>query len=136
MSQTIDWSDEYLVGLEEIDVQHKRMAELINNILKISYKHRPKEELLESMDMFLRYVKWHFGCEEILMKAYDFPDYTEHRDEHVVLINDLINKKHEMDKKILSVNDLYSFFFGWFGGHAFSADKDMAPFISIRISNL
>jgi hemerythrin len=59
MSQTIDWSEEYLVGLEEIDVQHKRIAELINNILKLSFKHRPKEELLESMDVLLRYIKWH-----------------------------------------------------------------------------
>ncbi|MBF0194649.1 MAG: bacteriohemerythrin [Magnetococcales bacterium] len=134
MAQTIDWSDDYLIGLGEIDVQHKRMAELINNILRTAYKHRPKEEVLESMAVLLKYVKWHFQSEEILMKVYDFPEFAEHRDEHVLLINDLLQKQDEMDNKNLSVDDLYGFFFGWFGGHAFSSDKDMAPFISTRIT--
>ncbi|MBF0380905.1 MAG: bacteriohemerythrin [Magnetococcales bacterium] len=136
MSQTIDWSDEYLVRLDEIDVQHKRMAEMINNILIASYKHRPKEELLETMEVFLKYVKWHFQSEELIMKMYDYPDFSEHRDEHVVLINNLLDKKMEMERKNLSANNLYSFFFGWFGGHAFSSDKAMAPFISKSITRL
>ena len=95
MSQTIDWSDEYRIGLDEIDSQHKRLNDLGNKVIATCNRHQSQDMIVDSMDALKKYTTWHFQSEEVLMRIYEYPDYTDHRDEHVALIKELHEKIKE-----------------------------------------
>ena len=133
MPQLIEWSDDYLIGLDEIDAQHKRLTQLINNTLRLIYRHSPKEQVAESFQTTIQYATWHFNSEETLMKIYDFPEYDEHCEDHVYLLNGLEKKFEQINRIILNPDKLYTFFAGWFGAHAFGSDKDMVLFMQEKL---
>jgi hemerythrin len=134
MPQLIDWSDEYLIGFEEIDAQHKRLITLVNNILSKCYKHQPKEHIMEAMKILLLYTRWHFQTEDTLMRTFDYVESQEHRDEHNILIKNLMEMHKNYIDNPKNIEELYKFYFGWFGGHAFSSDKEMADFFNKKLS--
>ena len=125
----INWSDEYLVGLEEIDSQHKEMAHLINDVLVANQNLLPQEEISKRMALMIKYTKRHFRCEEGLMRIYQFPDQASHLEEHRVMVRNVEDKEREMVSAKYPPETLYRFFVAWFGGHAFGADIEMAKFI-------
>jgi hemerythrin len=129
MPQYIDWSDEYLIGLKEIDAQHKRLTLLVNQVLEKCYQHQPKEQTLSGMETLLSYTKWHFQTEDALMQVFGYEESKEHRKEHGGLIKGLIKTQKNFESNPIASQKLYPFYFAWFGGHAFSADREMALYI-------
>ncbi|MBF0194000.1 MAG: hemerythrin family protein [Magnetococcales bacterium] len=130
MSQLIDWTDKYLVGLEEIDSQHKRKIRLVNNILTACYRHQPKEQIIVYMKELVKYAEWHFKTEESLMELYNYPLMNEHKEEHTNLINSLLDCQKNYNTSIIPFQKMYEFYFAWFGGHAFSSDRELSSFLS------
>ncbi|MBF0369730.1 MAG: bacteriohemerythrin [Magnetococcales bacterium] len=132
MAEIIEWSDDYLIGLKEIDVQHKRLTEIVNKALNACNTFQTQKQIVEAMDDVMAYTKWHFQSEDILMRIYEYPDSENHRSDHVLLIKELHNKTKEAIKTKPSPQDLYLFFVGWFGGHAFGSDRKLAHFMRLK----
>lgn len=97
---TIQWNDEFSVGNEEIDAQHKKWFEIYNNahdkmlgIIKSNKKTLGTDALKEVIE----YTKYHFSFEENYMSKIQFPGLNEHRNLH----NEFIQK---IDKIVLDIN--------------------------------
>ncbi len=77
------WSDDFLIGIDQIDAQHKRFFEAAHRLYD-SILNCEGETAVESSVQFLRdYANEHFQTEEQFMQKHDFPDIAKHRELHV-----------------------------------------------------
>ena len=89
----VTWCDEYNVNVREIDMQHQKLLELVNN-LHFSVEDRIDKNALKNLLVELvEFTRLHFSTEEQLMKKYDYPKFESHHKEHRILLkhmNDLV----------------------------------------------
>ena len=81
------WKEEYKVGIELIDSQHKELFEKLEGFIiiardkEISWEDR-LEKVQESLDFLKGYVEFHFDEEEKLQEEIGYPDIEEHKIAH------------------------------------------------------
>jgi hemerythrin len=77
-----EWSDEYLIGIDELDGQHKGFFEATHRL----YDHILNcagETVVEEAVGFLRdYAGKHFTTEEAFMRKHGYPRIEEHKQLH------------------------------------------------------
>lgn len=127
----VTWREEYSVNVQEIDEQHQKMLELVNNLHSAVEacidKNQLKDMLLELVD----FTRKHFSSEEKLMKKYDYPELVKHHKEHRILL-------HHMNDLVLSVSSgKYPTFYSdydvstdWALVHIAEHDKDLGSFLN------
>lgn len=69
------WKDEYSIGDDLADEQHRKLIETINQI----ESDVPLDQILRTLS---RYAEEHFSHEERLMAESGFPDLAQHRLQH------------------------------------------------------
>jgi len=75
----IQWTDEYSVGVPELDKQHKALVDLINRLATEGHRPRVIPVVLDELD---RYAKDHFRVEEAFVRATRPQDLEEHQRQH------------------------------------------------------
>ncbi|MFM8332296.1 MAG: bacteriohemerythrin [Candidatus Methylumidiphilus sp.] len=126
-----EWSDELSVGIEEIDVQHKMLVELVNRLYEESIVHRASIEVLEDiLNELVEYTIIHFAVEESLFRIFDYPATEIHTQHH----NDLKAQVLELQKKVrrgeATVNtELLVFLKNWLSYHILEEDQLYGPFL-------
>jgi len=68
--QYVKWKDEYSVGIESIDKQHKKLLGLINSLQTAVYFSTGEEFEQQALDELVDYTKTHFSYEEGLMEQH------------------------------------------------------------------
>jgi hemerythrin len=92
----IAWREEFSVGVEQIDNQHKELLERFDKLLVSCKQGKGRLEVMHLLDFLDEYVIRHFGDEEKLQKESDFPDYVAHRREHEAFIGRIAELKKRM----------------------------------------
>jgi hemerythrin len=127
-----EWGSQYSVGIEQMDKQHLRLVELINDVYD-HRNHHEREHLSKIILSLLQYIEIHFAAEEKLMKNFDYPELEVHRQEHQLLIKKVHGFKDVIlnEESNLSVNGnkLGLFLCSWLSDHVLSKDKKYATFI-------
>ncbi len=125
----IVWKADYDLGLEMIDQQHRRLAQLINQLYDLLGGVGPqKKEVLRILDELISYTQYHFTAEEDLMQKHEYTGFTDHRAEHVRLTQQVIRKREEylsMGSEFDS--DLLHFLRDWLLKHTQSTDRKYLP---------
>jgi hemerythrin len=109
MKVDFEWYDEYSIGVDEVDVQHKRFLNLIKKTYELAGQTIEHKEVFNLLDELMRYAQFHFGSEELLMQTYSYPKYVEQRDEHVRLTKELAGKMEEIGSNKGELNNLLLF---------------------------
>ena len=89
----VEWCDEFNVNVEEIDVQHQKLLELVNNLHSAVEACSDKNDLQNMLVELADFTHIHFLTEEKLMEEYEYPELVEHHREHRILLrhmNDLV----------------------------------------------
>jgi hemerythrin len=82
--EPIQWSEKFSVGVEKLDEQHKRIIGMFNRLVSTPEALDANSEAIsEILTAMTSYALEHFKTEEALMKKHGFPDFEEHRQEHV-----------------------------------------------------
>lgn len=126
----LEWKEEYSVGIESIDRDHKKLISLINQ-LQTAVDYSTGEEFeREALDAALGYTKHHFSLEEKLMSENGYPDYEAHKAEHQKMIdkvNDLMtnysNNPHD------TLHDAQVFLKEWLIHHINGTDQKYSGFL-------
>ena len=95
------WSDDYALGLDQIDEQHRGLVETVGRIEELL-----DQELTESIrqefgaiyDQLISYVEIHFSTEENLLKEHKFPGFDEHRAEHMLFVSKVLTYYRQWKK--------------------------------------
>ena len=80
--QGIAWDDKLKLDNEQVDAQHKRLFELLSELVCQCIDGSSTERLKETLDFLADYTVKHFHDEESLQVQYIFPEYAKHKQLH------------------------------------------------------
>jgi len=78
--EDLQWKDEYSVGVEKLDQQHKQILALIEQIIS-----RPAHDpvaIADTLAAMLKYAQEHFTCEEELMQDHGYIELAQQEKQH------------------------------------------------------
>jgi hemerythrin len=81
----LTWKPEFRVGNRELDLQHQRLMEILNEVRLALSEGKSTATLDAPLRELIRIAKAHFATEERYMQAARFPGYGEHRQQHEAL---------------------------------------------------
>lgn len=88
-NQKIPWDDSYALGIEHIDVQHKKLFDIVNRLYDLEENSNIKEGIRQILYAFRDYTITHFKDEEDFMMTIKFPDLKAHKELHQDIIDSL-----------------------------------------------
>lgn len=118
------WSDELSVGIQEIDEQHKVLLGLLNELHLAVFSQRGSVVCRGILDRLAEYTRVHFAVEESLMRILGYPDHEQHRHEHEMLTNQVVDLQHKLDTGQAAISfELLHFLKLWLTKHINESDK-------------
>lgn len=126
----IKWNVDLLVGIQEIDQQHKYLVEILN---------RNYDEFREGTSLdpaFLQelaaFSSDHFACEEGWMKKTSYPKFSLHREEHDLFRSRISEfSKEQRGNPDISVELLW-FLCNWVTHHIRETDAEFGRYVDLH----
>lgn len=129
----VDWSDEFSVGLEEIDAQHHILVDCLNRLHDAVHERKSESEIVSVLGTLGDYTRIHFAVEEALMRVFEYKDYVPHKAEHEKLLAQFAEKAEKCHSGKVSANlELLQFLRSWLTDHIIHGDKKYAPMFLSR----
>lgn len=129
---SLRWDDTKILGIEDIDDQHKEIFtrfELVSNAFQSG---RGMEALQELIPFLEEYVQVHFSLEDRYMLKYSYPKIEAQRLEHTELVKD-VKAMHECMQQGGASRELAARAFGnmirWLIHHTSTQDREMTTYI-------
>jgi hemerythrin len=128
--QLLRWQDEYLVGQESIDREHRMLFQLINEFYDAFNESRRRSDLTRLLTQLVRYAEEHFQHEEKIMVEHAYPATDDHHKFHEELYETIyqLNTRLETDPRPLD-RDAIAFLKHWLVDHILLHDKKFGAFI-------
>ena len=127
-----EWTEQWSVGVDTIDAQHRELFAAINTLLREEGKTASRD-LAKVLDYLENYVSNHFGLEELYMRRLSYPEFPSHKVEHVAFINDFYDLRDEYDNNGAApeLADKMGRYMGdWLVNHIGKVDKALGAFLS------
>ncbi len=130
------WSDEYKLGIAEIDDQHKGLVDLLNQLHLAIREHHGKATSRQILDRLVDYTRTHFLLEESLMRVTAYPGVERHRVQHKELISQVEALQRKMNQENAAISfELLHFLRNWLIQHIHESDKRFGDhFHSVRLA--
>lgn len=102
----IEWTDALSVQVEEIDEQHKKFIDLINDLHDAMQADEGKQALEETLRELAEYAVYHFQTEEKYMIQFQYAGYLPHKLAHEEFTKKVTEFQLEMKEKEMFVDPL------------------------------
>jgi hemerythrin-like metal-binding protein len=79
----IEWSDTYLIGIPELDDEHRRIVAMINAVIAAVEVGLVAKTVLDMIDGMMAVVLPHMATEQNMMKPLASPQGIGHRRKHI-----------------------------------------------------
>jgi len=126
--ETINWRDEFSVGVEVIDGQHKKLLAMINRLIDERKVLTDPKTIAELLTAMTDYAEEHFRAEEFLMAEYGYDKKTLQEAQHRAFIV----KTQEFCQAGLGPNilseALLDYLGSWLVNHILTEDMQYKPF--------
>jgi hemerythrin len=131
----VEWNDRFVLGVPQIDRQHRELVNLANNLFANCRAGR--EEASDSFKRTLRaaasFVRKHFGEEERIMRRAGYPLWRRHRAEHKRFMKELLRQNQAYsDGKANVPHSFARFLKEWILSHIAVKDKDWADYLQAK----
>jgi hemerythrin-like metal-binding protein len=125
----IEWTDEYSVGLEIFDAEHKKLVAIINR-LHDSFSGGMDHSVTDAaLDELVEYTILHFSHEESFFDDWAYPDQAAHRVAHQELREQVDAYRASAKGSIEMALELITFLRYWLLGHILSEDKKFCRYL-------
>jgi hemerythrin-like metal-binding protein len=122
--EKIIWSDELSIGNTDIDIDHKRLVDIYNELIDYVVSKDNREEFAMILSKMTEYCLDHFKKEEKYMQKMSYPKLSEHKKLHkdfsykvaMYNIDLLVGDPHEIKNIIKYLNK-------WWIDHVLNTDK-------------
>lgn len=121
----IHWNDDLSVGIASIDLQHKKLLDLLNELHSATYDGTGNEVVRDTLDELIRYTDYHFQYEEKLFKETGYPEAEAHVAEHTLLIQKVtaLHEKFKSGATTALTQEVLLFLVNWLIQHTMGSDK-------------
>ncbi len=123
-----EWKDEYALGIQEIDAQHKTFVGILNSLYEASLKPDSATEIADIVQQLIGYAGYHFATEEKYFDLFQYEGAEEHKAIHHNLTKRVLELKDEFAQKGQeTIPALLDFVEDWLVNHLNTYDKKYAP---------
>lgn len=118
----IEWRDEFSVGVASVDLEHRELIGLINELHPLIGENASADEIVSILGEIFAQISAHFALEEKYMRDTRYPLLHEHKGDHETLLDelrdimDLVDIDGNYDEQGLS-EDLHRWFTEHFRTH-------------------
>ena len=122
------WKEEYKVGIDKIDEQHRQLFDKIEQLLEIAKsgdKRSNQQKCMEIIDFLVDYTVFHFNTEEALQRERKYVSYAQHVKIHTEFKN-TVQAYKELLGKDFTAKTLKSFIgtmLAWLVNHVCVCDR-------------
>lgn len=129
MTQTMRWSDHYLLGCPAMDRTHREFVDCV-----ASLQTADEADLPQRLAAFAAHAEAHFGDEERWMAETGFPSAQCHADEHAAVLKSVREVQVLLAEpgRAPIVRDLAEALAGWFPAHADHMDSALSHWLTKR----
>ena len=132
--EKVSWKDEYSVGVEKIDRQHRHLFEIINKLIDHSGTSKDPELVSETLTEMLNYAKEHFTTEEELMQEYGYPEIEPHKEQHIYFFKTTAELSvNALNKQSMVASEIVEFLKMWLTLHILKCDMKYKEFFKAKI---
>jgi len=138
---TLVWRDDWLLGIEPLDQDHREMVRLVNAVLcadpgadataqGASQAAAQASPIGVRMQALIDHLRDHFAREESFLEAIDYPDSAEHRAQHAIELADLITLARVLSERGAACidQDGAEGIKRWFFDHVIAEDRRYARY--------
>jgi len=127
------WNDRFSVGVPSLDIQHRQLVEMVNELHAALAAGRGEPVIRELLDRLGRYAETHLESEEQMLRAHDYPDFAAHKAQH----EEYLARVRELQSRaghgqVAMVISLLAFFKDWWTSHILHADKAYSDYLRAR----
>ena len=124
------WKAEYDIGLPDIDTQHKKMVDMLNQLYTAKKTDQVHQVVEETLDRLLQYTRVHFADEEAAMDEADYPYLSKQRREHLDMTDEVMKMRHRfMQGDEPATFELLNFMSDWLKSHICGSDRKFGVFM-------
>jgi hemerythrin len=84
---SISWDDRLNLGIPEIDQQHQRLVQMIDDLSEAMIQGRSQEVLQSILAGLVDYTHIHFATEERYFAQVQYPETPRHQAQHQTFID-------------------------------------------------
>ncbi len=127
-TKTLNWKDEYSLGIQEIDDQHKLLLHAFSAVEDTIKQDKGWSSIHFSIVELKALARMHFSFEEALMRLFGFQDIKEHSSEHEHFFVKLEEIENHSLRNSLGA-EILEFLHEWLTKHIRGIDNNYAPYI-------
>jgi len=100
---------EYLLGVPEIDNQHKELAKQLNNAIKHCTGKKTDEKIFyeKNTRKSIEFLRDHFEAEEKILCKTKYENFKKHKLEHKKILDEIIKMNDDIEKNKVELNLFY-----------------------------
>lgn len=126
-----EWNEKYSVNVGELDEQHRKLIEMINDVNGSITAGNGKAVVKPVLDKLLDYTAYHFVTEERFLEAHRYPDLTKHKSDHNTLLWQVLDLRSRYEAgEDVEASEVLDFLTDWLKSHLLSSDKKYAAFLN------
>ncbi len=133
----LSWSDQYLIGNDTIDAEHRELFRLLNDFHTRWVDAHNRQDIARVLNQLIAYAQIHFQHEEKIMADAGFHKLAEHQQIHEAMIDTIfaLHKSYEEGNLHLEM-DTMKFLKSWLVGHILDNDYIFRDFLARRKSSV
>ena len=126
--QLFTWTDNLAVGIVEIDLQHKQLVGMVNDLHSAMLQGKANDVLGVMLRRLAAYTDTHFATEERYFERFGYDGAAVHELQHRQFGDKIADfrRSFEEGRVLLSV-DLMSFLKTWLTDHISGIDQKYVP---------
>jgi len=118
------WTTKYSVNNELIDVQHRMLFAIINDLNTYIINGQGLENIEEILNKMSAYATLHFRTEEDILLKSNYTEYQKHKDYHDNFKKQIFKSTQEVisNKNEKTVIEIHRFLVDWLTSHILDED--------------
>lgn len=129
----VDWNASYSVKIVEIDLQHRQLIDIINNLHECMKSGGSPAKIIPIVNELVSYTRYHFGLEEKMLESTGYPEIAAHKQIHESMVAQ-VEKFRGMvaDGKSSTPLKLMAFLKDWLTSHILQTDMRYSGHVAAR----
>ncbi len=123
----INWSKNYSVGVTQMDKEHQRLIDIINNLYAAMRAGRSKDAIGSILNELIDYTQTHFTNEEKLMRESGYSGFDEQKRAHEALVSQIVEIQQKYRAGTALGQEIMIFLKNWLVNHIQGMDKSYGP---------
>jgi len=129
--QKIHWSEQYSVGVQSLDEQHKNFIDMVNGLMDDVQAEAELAVVADTLSRMKQHANEHFFMEERLMKLFQYPGIENHRIEHQLFIKKIVDSSiGETFYCGIEPRELMRYLHDWWHNHILYEDMKYKPYMA------